>query len=491
MPTAAEVLAQAGHCLRAGDFRRAEQLAQLVLQADPKHPEAVGLLALACQAQGRLAEAVPYYQRALQLRPADATLHGNLGVALAGQGKLAEALASFRRAVRLTPNDPQAHCNLGNALRESAKFGQAVASLRQALRLRPDYAEAHNNLGLTLSEQGKRAEALAHFERALALKPDYVEAHCNRAYVWLLQGDWQRGWPEYEWRWKRLAAPPRLFHQPLWDGSPLEGRTILLYAEQGLGDTIQFIRYARLVQRRGGRVLVECQPALVPLLSGCAGIDELLGRGSALPEFDLQAPLLSLPRILGTTLESVPADVPYLSADAALVEQWQREWSTLPGFKIGIAWQGSPTHQADRQRSIPLAHFAPLSRLPGVRLISLQKGPGCEQLANFAARHPILDLGSRLDETAGAFRDTAAVMKVLDLVLSADTAVAHLAGALAVPAWVALAFNPDWRWLQGREDSPWYPTIRLARQDRPGNWESVFQRLTVEVVRLVKQARPS
>jgi Flp pilus assembly protein TadD len=488
MATPAELFAQAQRCLQIGDWRQAEQFLQRLVRADPQQAEALSLLGLICQAQGRLAEAVCCYRQALRLRPDDAALQGNLGVALARQGRLSEALASFRRAVRLKPEDAQAHCNLGNALREAGKLGQAVACLRQALRLQPDYAEAHNNLGLALTEQGKLDEALVHLEQALTLKPDFVEAHCNRAYVWLLKGDWERGWPEYEWRWKRLAAPPRSLPQPLWDGSPLQGRTILLHAEQGLGDTIQFIRYAALVKRRGGTVLVECQPALVPLLTGCAGIDGLFARGSALPDFDVQAPLLSLPRILGTTLATVPTEVPYLTAEAGLVDFWRWELRAWPGFRIGIAWQGSPAHQADRCRSVPLAQFAPLARLPGVRLVSLQKGPGREQLAGFSARHALVDLGNRLDETAGAFRDTAAVMKNLDLVISADTAVAHLAGALAVPAWVVLPFHADWRWLHGRDESPWYPTLRLFRQDKPGDWEGVFHRLVVAVTRLQAQA---
>jgi hypothetical protein len=262
---------------------------------------------------------------------------------------------------------------------------------------------------------------------------------------------------------------------PLWDGSPLEGRTILVRVEQGLGDTLQFIRYLPLVQRRGGRVILVCQPALVGLLTGSRGlgIERLLAQGDPLPEYDLHVSLLSLPGLLGTTLENVPADVPYLEAEPQPVEAWRQRLGSYRGFKIGIVWQGNPDHRMDRFRSTRLAQFAPLARVPGVHLFSLQKGPGAEQLAALTDRFPVTDLGSGLDD----FRDTAAVLKNLDLVVSVDTSVAHLAGALGIPVWVALHFPAEWRWLTGREDSPWYPTMRLFRQTSPGQWEDVFRRI--------------
>src|SRR5262249_12532517 len=247
-------------------------------------------------------------------------------------------------------------------------------------------------------------EALASYEQALHIKPDYPEARWNRSLVWLTMGHLEQGWPDYEWRLKCKESgslPP--FHAPLWDGSPLEGRTILIHAEQGLGDTIQFIRYASLVKRRGGTVIVECQSDLYQLLAGYPGIDQLIAQGSSLPPFDVHVPLLSLPSIFGTTLANVPADVPYLFADAALIERWRSELSGVPGFKIGIAWQGNPRFPADCLRSIPLTHFAPLAQVDGVRLFSLQKGPGREQLSATAAYMPVIDLGDRLDENTGGF----------------------------------------------------------------------------------------
>ena len=274
--------------------------------------------------------------------------------------------------------------------------------------------EAQNNLGSVLMEQGRLEESLACFEQVLCQNAGHVEAHFNRAILWLLQGDWAQGWPEYEWRWQAKPTALSTHKQPRWDGSRLEGRKLLLVAEQGLGDTLQFIRYAPLLKERGATIIVYCQKAFLRLLKTMPGIDALVPEGCALPPFDVYAPLMSLPGILQTTPDTVPANVPYLSADAELCEQWRRELSLIGGFKIGIAWQGNTTYKRDKCRSIPYSHFEPLGRLPGVRLLSLQKGHG--------------DLGSRIDEAAGPFMDTSAIMKNLDLVITSDTAIAHLAG---------------------------------------------------------------
>jgi tetratricopeptide (TPR) repeat protein len=484
----------------------------------PNWPEAHTSLGNALLGLDRLDEAVAHYQTALRQKPNFPEACNGLGNALMGQGKYEEAVALYRQAVRISPDYPEAHNGLGNAFERQGKPDEAIESCRQALRLRPDFAEAHyhlgnarerqeevdeaircyrqalqlksnfpdawNNLGWALARKNELNEGIRCIEEALRLKPGLAVAHWNRAVLWLLSGDFARGWPEYEWRWRRPDLAERPFQQPRWDGASLMGRSILLYAEQGLGDTLQLIRYAPLVKQLGGKVIVECQPPLVRILAGAPGIDQLLAQGSRLPPFDFQAPLFSLPGILHTTLETVPATVPYLCADSALAAHWQRELEPLRGFKIGIAWQGMPTFRYDRQRSIPVAKFACLAQLPGVQLISLQKGPGAEQLQELAGRFSVLDLGSRLDEASGAFMDTAAVMNVLDLVICSDSAVAHLAGALGVPVWVALPLVPDWRWLLEREDSPWYPTMRLFRQTRDGNWEDVFGRMAMAIERL-------
>ncbi len=299
--------------------------------------------------------------------------------------------------------------------------------------------------------------------------------------IWLMQGDLERGWVEYEWRWRGDSYPARPFRQPAWDGSPLQGRTILLHAEMGLGDTLHFIRYAPLVQRRGGRVLVECQPPLLRLLGRCPGIDGLFPRGAALPAFDVHAGLMSLPRLFGTTLANVPAEVPYLFAEPDRVQQWGRELGQEPGFRIGIVWEGSRSNPYRRFRDFPPTCFEPLARLEGVRLLSLQKGAGEEALREIAGRFSVTDLGPRLDRDTGAFVDTAAVLMNLDLVIACDSAMGHLAGALGVPVWLALGHPPEWRWLLQGESTPWYPTMRLFRQDASRDWAPVFQRMAAEV----------
>jgi hypothetical protein len=343
------------------------------------------------------------------------------------------------------------------------------------LKIAPVLSAAHANLGNALLVLGRLDEASAAYDRALELEPDAPGLRKNRALLWLLQGKYREGWEEYEWRWKCEELPERDFGRPLWDGSPLDGKTIVLHCEQGIGDTLQFIRYARLVEQRVGRVVVSCPKVLTPLLARAAKIERTVDDGQW-PAFDVHAPLMSLPRIFGTTLETIPASTPYLEADWQLVEHWRQKLSSLSGFKVGIAWQGNPAFCFDRSRSVSLSQFAPLADVPGVVLISLQKGFGSEQVASLEGRFQVAELGPGLDQT-GAFIDTAAVMRNLDLVITSDTAVPHLAGALGVKVWLATPFAPDWRWLLERDDSPWYPTMRLFRQHRRGDWHDVFKRI--------------
>jgi hypothetical protein len=357
----------------------------------------------------------------------------------------------------------------------------AVASIRRALELKPDLAEAHNALGLAWQDQGRIADALACYQRAIDLKPQFAEAHLNRALLWLLKGDFEQGLAEYEWRWRtRLKPLVRCpYQRPYWDGGPLEGKTLLIHAEQGLGDTIQFIRYAALPRERGARVMLGCPKPLLRILRSYRFLDRLVEEITPALDFDVYCPLMSLPGVLKTTLASVPADVPYLFAAPELVQKWRERLGSLEGFKIGIAWRGSPSHANDRARSIPLSCFKPLAALPGVRLVSLQKGPGAEQLQDPADSFPVTEAGSRLDD----FMDTAALLRNLDLLITCDTAVAHLAGALGVAVWVALPLVPDWRWLLDRSDSPWYPTMRLFRQQAPDDWTGVFERIRAALER--------
>ncbi|HYV39536.1 MAG TPA: tetratricopeptide repeat protein [Gemmataceae bacterium] len=489
-----------------GRFEEAKICFQQALALSPEDADAHNNLSSALILQDRFDEALPHCQMALRLRPAFPQALNNLGNVRQNQGLLDEAVRYFEEALQLAPTYADAWYNLANTLKSQGKLSDAIEHYRQAIRLLPDHRDAHNNLGVLLHESGRPDEALPQLEEAVRLHPDNAEARWNRGLARLLTGDWPRGWVDYEWRWRQKGYPQRSFAEPLWDGADLSGKTILLFAEQGLGDMLQFVRYVPLVKDRGGQVIVECPSTLVPLWTSLAGVDQLIPREQLLPPFEVQAPLPSLPGILGTTVDNVPAAVPYLNADPCLVEKWRVQcrvggvFGTHPGdlvgsedsthptthhppHLVGIAWQGDPSYRHDCQRSIPLSQFAPLANVEGVQLISLQKGFGIEQLA--ANPFPVRDLGNQLDEKSGAFMDTAAIMKNLDLVISSDTAIAHLAGALGVPVWVALPFVPDWRWLLDREDSPWYPTMRLFRQISPGQWENVFQRMAQELETIV------
>jgi Flp pilus assembly protein TadD len=459
-----------------GRLAEAESAYRAALHLRPDYAEAHNNLGSALSWQNRLAEAEAEYREAVRLRPDFAAAHNYLGNVFRKQGRLAEAEAAYREAVRLRPDYAEAHSNLGVALRDLDHLTEAESACREAVRLRPDSAEARTNLGNALRDLGRLDEAEAAYREALRLRAGYAEAHNNLGMLLLSLGRFGEGWAEYDWRWQVRGQSRPAFGGPAWGGEPLSGGTLLLWAEQGLGDTLQFVRYAALVKERVGAIVLECPPALIPLLSHCAGIDRLVGRGAPLPPFDAHAPLAGLPRLVGTTAETIPAPVPYLAADPERARRWRAELAGLLGYKVGIAWQGNPNIPYDRRRSFPLAALEPLARLSGVHLVVLQKGHGREQLPA-AADWPLTDLAQRLDEEAGAFVDTAAVLAGLDLVVTCDSALAHLAGALGAACWVALPHAADWRWLLGREDSPWYPTLRLFRQSQPGDWGDVFARM--------------
>jgi hypothetical protein len=312
----------------------------------------------------------------------------------------------------------------------------------------------------------------------LALRPDFASARYNRSLAWLTKGDFARGWSEYEWRWKLPGAPSTAPHpQPKWDGAPAPNATILLDAEQGLGDTIQFARYAPLVKACVGRVILRCQQPLVGLLSSLGGVDRVVGQDEPLPNFDAWLPLLSVPQFFTPSLEAIPRAVPYLSVDDSLVQFWRPRIERFAGLRVGIHWQGNPAFLKDRFRSMPLACFEPLGRLPGIHLFSLQKGAGSEQLTHRTVTFPVVDLELKSTEVHASFLDTAAIVRCLDAVVTSDTSLAHLCGALGVETWLAVPHVPEWRWLLDRDDTPWYPTLRLVRQSQVGQWGGVFVRI--------------
>ena len=474
----------------------AETYLREALRLEPDDADVLNNLGTAIWEQGRSSEATAYYLRAYQFKKHDFGILNNLGMVLWEQGRPERAVEYYRRALELNPDSFDTQMNLGVSLSDIGRFDDALVWLRSATRMRPSSADAWDNVGMTLARQGHWDQAMECYDESIKLRPDFGEARRNRALGWLTLGDFERGFPEAEWRFKCRNPPGQGFPQPRWSGEPLEGRTILLHFEQGLGDTLQFIRFAPQVKERGGQVWVFCQPPLMRLLSMTPGVDVVLDGSSPFPNFDLHAPLMSVPAIIGTTAATLPRD-PYLTADATTIECWRRLTQALGVadlnslFKVGIAWQGSPINRVDRWRSFPLAWFAQLASLPGVRLVSLQKGPGVEQLAALAGRFPVANLEGRFDgpEDKRDFLDTAAVMSLMDLVITPETAVAHLAGGLGVRTWVALSTVGDWRWMDRGDSCPWYPTARMFRQTTLGDWDGVFRRMAQELKHEFAHAR--
>lgn len=486
-PTSAACRNSLGEALRAaGRLSDACMCFEQTIRLDPEHFYSWFNLGAALLELGPLERAEECLRQSLLLRPGWPEAHHNLGFVFAKQGRTEEAIAEYRKALAVRPENAETLNNLGTVLFDlgAGDVVAAIACYESALRLEPEHRNALLNQGNALATVGRIDAAIDRFTQLIALEPQHSNAHFNRAVLWLKQGNFAQGWPEYEWRVTQGGVRPRGFEVPRWDGSPLQGRTILLYAEQGLGDTLQFIRYAPLVREQGGRVVVECQAAVRALLETAPGIDELVVVGDRLPAFDVESPLMSLPGIFKTTLDKVPAPVPYLAAEQARSDEWRRLISTDGArLRIGIAWQGSKVNQDDQFRSMRLAEFEPLARLDGVRLYSLQKEPGAEQIDEFRDVWPMEDLRARLDVDI-PFADTAALMESLDLVVTSDTSIAHLAGALGRPVWVALQSDCDHRWLLDPSDTPWYPTMRLFRQPARGKWSEVFAEIAAAAAEL-------
>jgi tetratricopeptide (TPR) repeat protein len=449
------------------------------LVIEPRNAATLSNRAVALKELGRHAEALTSCDRALAIQPDSADAVNNRGMVLHALERFDEAVACFDKALAVDPGHARAHNNRGAALHPLNRFDEAVASFDRAIALRPAYANAFYNRGRSLKELRCLDEALASYRQATVIDPDYAAAHWDEALLLLLRGDFTAGWPAYEWRFKdkEVALRPRDFVQPQWRGdAPLQGRTILLHAEQGFGDTIQFARYAPLVAARGAKVVLEVQRPLHALLDGMAGISTMVCRGDALPEFDLHCPLPSLPLAFATTFGSMPAEVPYLHAPADRVAAWQaRLPSGMP--RVGLAWSGNPRHKNDRDRSLAFAALAPLIAGSGMNFVSLQKDPRETDAQALRQCTNISDVAAELRN----FADTAAAISLLDLVITVDTSVAHLAGALGKPVWILLPTTVDWRWLLDREDSPWYPTARLFRQTRIGDWDAVIARVGAEL----------
>lgn len=475
MDAAATLLRSAIQHQRAGRLVEAEDLYRELLRREPRHPEALNNLGVVCVSRGRADEARAHYERAIRARPDFPDALVNLGQLFGSLGQFDEALPHLRRAVDLTPSSVDARTLLGATLVSSDRPEEAIPVLRAVVDGPSPPALAHTNLGVAYEALNRSTEAIACFDAALAIRPDDPLAHFNRGVSWLASGDYTRGWAEFEWRWRN----PQFFGRSLaddgrrWDGTPLEGRTLLLYTEQGFGDAIQMLRFVSVLRASGARVIIRCGPSLAPLLRESMLADEVVTADADLPPFDVHAALMSLPHLLGVRTEAIPGHVPYLQVATERRARWDTRLEHLAGRRVGICWQGNPSHPKNTQRSMALAHFLPLARIPGLSLVSLQ-----HELADAPSPHAAFVSPHDLGITRFDFAETAGAISALDLVITVDTVTAHLAGALGRPVWILLPFAPDWRWMRDRPDTPWYPTARLWRQARRGDWDGVLRDVT-------------
>jgi tetratricopeptide (TPR) repeat protein len=505
-----------------GQSVEAEAMYRAILALQPTHAAASYNLGLVCHMKGRPEEAIAAYRHAIAIHGGYLDAYCNLGAVLQSVGKREEAVAVFRQALAINPAAPVVHLNLGVAWKELGRLDEATASLRRAIEIRPDYEmayanlagvlleqddaeaavaacqraiainpaepSAHGNLGLAYAALCRLPEAEAAFREAVALQPEFTEAHFTLAQVLLAQGKFAEGWEHYDWRWKLPAYTWRRTwlgecRQPQWNGESLQGRRILVYAEQGQGDAIQYVRYLPMVARLAAKVTLAVHPPLKTLFQAIPGITVIALDESHRLEFDVHCPLLTLPRIFATRLDSIPADIPYLRPSPADAARWR---ARLPSGqpRVGIVWAGSPTHTNDRRRSPRLATMMPLFDIPGISFVSLQVGPGRDELATTPLPAHVRDLGAEVT----SFADTAAILDGLDLLITADTAPLHLAGAMGVPVWGMIPFYPHFPWLMHRSDSPWYPTLRLYRQDRyKAGWSGVLDRIRGDLAGLARE----
>jgi tetratricopeptide (TPR) repeat protein len=433
---------------------------------------------------GQTDKAIYYYQEAIKYDPQFVGSYNNLGNVYRKIGQEDKAIPYFEKAIGVNPNFWGSYYNLGEVFQNKGQIDEAISLFQKALQLNPKHIASLNNLGNCLKEKGLFNEAIICCQTAIQIQPDYAEPRFNRSLLLLLLGNYVEGLKEYEWRWKikDSFSYQRKFSQPLWQRTDIRGLTILLHAEQGLGDVIQFIRYAPYVAQLGAKVIVECHKELKSLLKNVEGIQQVISQGEELLPFDVHCPIASLPLIFKTNPKNIPAKIPYIQLDSILVKTWQNKLrSDHSKLNIGFVWAGNPKHNNDRNHSIPFSYFLALEKFTDITFYSLQKGKASEQSKNLSVGIKFVDLTEELND----FSDTAALIENLDLVITVDTSVAHLTGALGKPVWTLLPFAPDWRWMLDREDSPWYPTMRLFRQPAPGDWKSVMEKVSEELQKLV------
>jgi Tfp pilus assembly protein PilF len=474
------------------DNVNAEKNYRHALELNPHYAKAHFMLGGLLKETDRPQEALIYLDKALELEPNnfDALLYSaHLYTDLRDYTK---ATILFIKALQLQPHNTQCQLDYANTLNMMNRTEEALNLYCELYKELPRSPSIIYNIAYTLKKLGRIQEALDYYYRVLELDPNHAECHFGLGVAYLSIEDFERGWKEYEWRWNRSTLTPRTFEQPRWDGSDIAGKTILLYAEQGLGDTLQFIRYAKLLKDKGATVYFATQNQLVDLLSLCPYLDKVVPLYGSVPHFDTHAPLMSVPFIMGTRVETIPHEIPYLYARTDLVEEWAQKLSLdHSSFKIGICWQGNPNYSTPFLRntvaakSMKVTEFEPIAKIHGVSLYSLQKTSGEEQLKNLPEGFIVHDFGPDFDIMHGRFMDTAAVMKNLDLVITVDTSVVHLAGGLGVPTWMLLPEPADWRWMMRQSDTPWYPHLRMFRQPRPDDWKSVIERVAQELKKMI------
>jgi hypothetical protein len=451
--TAAEAMARAAALFGAGKLQDAQALCEDILRGDARHFYALHLAAAIAARRGEWDECIRRASRALEVQPGHAEVLANRGTALRMLNRFDEALADYDRALAAAPRSP----------------------------------EALNNRGVALAAMNRHAEAIESYSRALASKPDYHRARYNRALSRLATGDLERGWADHEARWhgSDVRIAERTFAQPRWTGrEDPAGKTVLLHSEQGLGDGIHFSRYARLVHERGARVVLEAYPPLAPLLAQLPYVDAVVALGEALPPFDYHSPLISLPLVFGTRLDTIPPQAPLLAAPSDRLGQWRARLGDKTGPRVGLAWSGSTWLRNDHNRSIALSRFGGIRAAPAA-FFALQKEIRDADREALESGSGVRHFERELDD----FRDTAALVALMDVVITVDTSIAHLAGAMGKPVWILLPFSPDWRWLLDRDDSPWYPSARLFRQQRPLDWNSVLDRVATELQAFLSSPR--
>ena len=481
-PRSAGALSNLGLVLNALK-RGVEALASFekALSLDPDHIEALNNRGRALTELERAEEALGCFDKALRLAPRQLEARINRGNALLDLERFDEAIADYDAALAIHPAHPGAHFNRGNALAGGARLTEAIAAYDRSLAVAPTNVKTLNNCGVALAALNRHQEALDRYGKAVAIDKDYADAHFNEALSRLTIGDFRRGFEKYEWRWKRtgMAPPRRNLGRPLWLGEyPIGRKTILVHAEQGLGDAIQFVRYVKVLARSGAKVVLEAPPELATLLSRADGVAQVVVRGAALPAFDVHCPLVSLPLALRTEPTSIPADIPYLAAADDRIAKWRSRLAHLTAPRIALAWSGSATHVNDRNRSLALSRLDPVLTAKA-SFVSVQRELRDVDREALQRNTGLTHVGDELTD----FADTAAVLALVDLVICVDTSVGHLAGAMGRPTWILLPFAPDWRWLLGRQDSPWYPTVRLFRQPAVGDWDSLMAQARSELTR--------